>query len=297
MGTTIRLLAILGLAMLPAGAFAQDDEDVEEIEQVTDVEQVSPTGCFDGPNWPRVDRAVNQFTARPVRAGALVFSIDHRTRQSFLTGEDELWRDYLGLDAGGLKIGLGFRFGILDDLDVGLYRLNGTAEAFDSYELDLRYRILSQPDFPLDLAVRAGFTGFVHPGDIYAIGYLAQLLLDRVFADQLLVGLSVMFHSDSSNDEKSVDDENGSLGLGAQIEWRFLDWLAWDLEVGVNLAGYGSDWPVFATSLKVLTHRHSFSIVFSNNQYMAADGQVANTWRGFDDLILGFQITREFNLW
>lgn len=296
METTIRILVCLGLGMLPAWAWAAEEEP-EEIEEVTDIETVPPANGFDGANRPLVDRAVNQFTARPIRAGAIVFVVDHRTRQSFLTGKEALWRDYFGLDAGGLKIGLGLRFGILDDLDVGLYRLNGTAEVFDTYELDARYRILAQPDFPLDLAVRAGMSAFVHPGDIYAAGYFGQLMLDKVFGDALLVGLSVMVHSDSSNDVKSVDDTNWSLALGAQIEWRFLDWLAWDLEVGVNLAGYGSEWPAFATSLKILSHRHTFSIVFSNTQYMGADGQVANTWRGFDDLILGFQITREWNLW
>jgi len=296
METTIRIWVCLGLGLLPALALAAD-EDIEEFEEVDDIEVVSPAGGFDGPNWPRVDRAINQFIARPIRAGAMVFVVDHRTRQSFLTGKEELWRDYFGLDAGGLKIGLGLRFGILEDLDVGLYRLNGTSEVFDTYELDVRYRILAQPDFPLDLAVRVGMSAFVHPGDIYAAGYLGQIMIDRVFADALLVGLSVMFHSDSSNDVKSVDDDDWSLGLGAQIEWRFLDWLAWDLEVGVNLAGYGSDWPAFATSLKILSHRHTFSIVVCNTQYMGTDGQVANTWRGFDDLILGFQIIREFNLW
>lgn len=296
MKTTFWVWVCLGLGLLSVQAWAAG-EDIEEIEDVAEVEVVSPSGGFDGPNVSRVDRAVNQLTARPIRAGAIVFIVDHRTRQSFLTGKEELWHDYLGLDAGGLKIGLGLRFGILDDLDVGLYRLNGTSEVFDSYELDARYRFLDQENYGLDLAVRAGVTAFVHPGDIYALGYLGQLMLDRIFADELLVGLSVMVHSDSSNDVKSVDDTDWSLGLGVQLEWRFVDWMAWDLEVGANLAGYGADWPAFATSLKILSHRHTFSIVFSNTQYMGADGQVANTWRGFDDLILGFQITREWNLW
>jgi len=222
MKTTIGMLVCLGLGLLPVEAWATDEDD-EGIEAVADGEVVAPAGGFDGPNVSRVDRAVNQLTARPVRAGAMVFVVDHRTRQSFLTGKEELWHDYLGLDAGGLKIGLGLRFGILDDLDMGLYRLNGTSEVFDSYELDARYRILDQAGYGLDLAVRAGITAFVHPGDIYAVGYLGQLMLDRVFSDQLLVGVSAMVHTDSSNDVKSVDDTNWSFGVGVQVEWRFVD--------------------------------------------------------------------------
>jgi hypothetical protein len=281
----------------PPDALAQEDDAIEAIDDLEEIDPVEVGQGFDAQNLPRVDRVTNLLTARPIRPGAVLFSIDHRTRQSFLEGGEELYRDYLGLDAGGLKIGLAFRFGILDDLDVGLMRLNGTAEAFDSYELDARFRFLRQADHFVDAAVRAGITGFVHPGDIWAVGGFGQLLVDHVFADQLLFSLGVLFHSDSSNDVKSLDDPDWSLGVAAALEWRFLDWLAWTFELGANLAGYGSKWPVAATSIKVLTHRHSFSLVVTNNQYMMADGFVANTWRGAGDLIMGFQITREFNLW
>ena len=281
----------------PSGAFAQEEEPIEVLEDLEEIDPVELSQGFDAQNLPRVDRVTNLLTARPIRPGAVLFSIDHRTRQSFLEGGEEVYRDYLGLDAGGLKIGLAFRFGILDDLDVGLMRLNGTAEVFDSYELDARYRVLRQADHFVDLAVRAGITGFVHPGDIWAAGGFGQLLVDHVFADQLLFALGVLFHSDSSNDVKSLDDQDWSLGVAAALEWRFLDWLAWTIELGANVAGYGSKWPVAATSIKVLTHRHSFSLVVTNNQYMGADGFVANTWRGAGDLIIGFQITREFKLW
>jgi hypothetical protein len=296
------MILVFGLAC-PGGAYSADStppanaDQSEDIEELNLIEEVQPSAGFDSPNQPLVDRAIDQLTARPIRAGALQFAIDHRTRQSVFAGDEELWRDYLGLDAGGLKIGLTFRFGILDDLDLGLMRLNGTAEAFDSYQFDGRYRFLKQADHGLDLAVRGGFTAFVHPGDIYAIGYLAQLLLDKTFSDRLLVGVGLLFHSDSSNDVKSTADTNWSLAVGASLELRILDWLAWDLEVAANVAGFGSAWPCVATSLKVLTHRHTFSLVVTNNQYIGADGLVANTWRGFDDLIIGFQITREFNLW
>jgi hypothetical protein len=51
-----------------------------------------------------------------------------------------------------------------------------------------------------------------------------------------------------------------------------------------------------ATALKIITNRHTFALIFSNSQYITADGLVANTNRGIHDVILGFTITREFNL-
>jgi hypothetical protein len=49
-------------------------------------------------------------------------------------------------------------------------------------------------------------------------------------------------------------------------------------------------------ALKIITNRHTFAIIFSNSQYITADGLVANTSKGIHDAILGLTITREFNL-
>jgi hypothetical protein len=54
--------------------------------------------------------------------------------------------------------------------------------------------------------------------------------------------------------------------------------------------------PVFGFSVRFLTYRHAFSIIVANTQYMTADGMVANSPRGFPDLLFGFQIVREFNI-
>jgi hypothetical protein len=40
--------------------------------------------------------------------------------------------DMMGFDIGAMKIGLRLRFGILDRLDVGLLRLNGTFYRFEN---------------------------------------------------------------------------------------------------------------------------------------------------------------------
>jgi hypothetical protein len=59
------------------------------------------------------------------------------------------------------------------------------------------------------------------------------------------------------------------------------------------VAGYGARWPAFSSAVSFLTHRHVFSLVLSNTQYLSADGIVASTPYGFRHLVVGFQIQRE----
>ena len=63
--------------------------------------------------------------ARTTRRGALIFVLDHRTWKTFT---EDPFRNFLGFDNGQLKIGLAARYGIFDCLDVGLQRINGTAD-------------------------------------------------------------------------------------------------------------------------------------------------------------------------
>ncbi len=279
---------------------AVEDEPIEEIEDV-DVAPVSSTAAWYSPAYPVVDRSVNLMHARTTRRGSLVLVVDHRTRQAFATGESaadnlkQTFFDFFGFDAGALKIGLGLRYGILDELDVGVYRLNGTAEIFDVYELDLKYRPLSQEKYAIDLAVRAGVTWFSQPKADDAAGGFGQLLIGRRFFDRLSIGTGLLFHSESSNEFKTNRDDAWSLAVPAWVDIRILSFLAWNVEIYANVAGYGSKYPAFASSVKFITNRHTFSLILSNTQYTSADGIVSNTDRDFDHLVVGFQIVREFS--
>ena len=300
------LAGLLLAGWAPAGARADQTaemEEVEEIEEIEEIEEVElvevvpageePSLRFDDPNRARVERGINLLLARPTRARSMQLVVDHRAFQALV--ENPL-HDYLGLEAGGMKIGLGLRYGIVDDLDAGFYRLNNTSEIYDTYDFDLRWRVLRQTDHGLDLALRGGTTWFSQPEIEDAMGFSGQLLADRVFADRLLLGLALLFHSESSNDVKSSGDSACSAAVGGNLELRITPGLAWDLEIAANVLGYGASWPVMSTAVKFLTHRHSFSIVLSNNQYMASDGVVANSWRSPAELALGFQILRQFDL-
>lgn len=267
----------------------EDWDDVEESEEV-EIRAVDSTPKYYGDEYPVFDRTLNLLTGRTINAGKFLFLVSHRTSQAFTT---RFIQDLGGFDAGGLKIGLGLRYGILDDLDAGFFRLNGTVENFDVYEFDLRYAILSQQRFGIDLAIRGGLTLFAQPDQEDALGGFAQLLSSRVWQDRWLTGLSLLFHSEASNQTKSAADTAYALAVGGLFEARILDWLAWNIEAAYSLAGYKEQFPTFSSSVRFITHRHTFALVLSNSQYMTADGVVANTHRNYDDLVIGFNITRE----
>ena len=250
----------------------------EEIEELGEVEEISAWSTDDS---PRPERAVNLMTARTTRKHAFLIIVDHRNRQPV---DEDTFHDFFGFDAGGLKIGLGLRFGILDTLDAGVYRLNGTAELFDVYEFDAKYQILRQEDHFLDVAIRPGVTWFSQEGEEDGAGFFGQLLISRSFRDRLTVGTGLLYHSDSSNDAKTVDDTDHSMAVQALLDVRIFPWLAWSMEMAAGVDGYRSAHPIFTTAVRGITHRHTFSLVFSNTQYMSADGVVTNTNRGFSDM-------------
>ena len=277
-------------AAAPVATPAPADEVVEEVEAVVVTED---------PKWDLAqivgaERATNVPFATTTRKHAFLLVVDHRTFQAAFN--ENSWNDFFGLDSGNLRIGLGLRFGILDGLDAGVYRLNNATDAFDTYEFDMKWQFLRADRHYIDMAVRAGVTWFSQKNAQDAAGGFGQLLISRMLFKRLTIGTGLMFHSDSSGDVKSNRDTQWSLAVPGAVEIRILPWLAWNVEATFRVAGYGAKWPTFSTAWKFLSPRHVFSLMLSNTQYLGADGIVANTRRGYKDLIIGFQIQREFQL-
>jgi len=285
----LALLACLSVAF-PSVALAGADE----IEEIEDVEVTSPAdAAWAESNFPLGERLVNVPLAVTTRERTFLFVIDHRTWAPVRTNP---FSDFLGFDSGLLKIGLGLRYGVLDRLDVGLYRLNNGLEAFDTWELDARARLLDHEWAYVDAALRGGLTWFAHEHAQDAVAGFGQLLVTRTWLGRVTATTGLLFHSDSTNDSKTNLDKDWSIAVPEGVEVRILPWLAWDLEGCYAVAGYGSKYPVLTTAVKFLTNRHTFSLVVTNTQYLAADGLVANTERRPSDVIVGFTITRELPL-
>jgi hypothetical protein len=279
------ILAVISLPVLSAA---------DEIEEV-DVVEISPdTVKWDLSRLVQGDRAVNLMFANTLRRNSLVLFVDHRTFQAAFSSNT--WHDFFGFDSGGLRIGLGLRFGILDGLDAGVYRTNNAGDAFDHYEFDLKWRFLDAGRHHLDVALRGGLSWFSQRDAPDAVAGFGQFLVSRMLFRRLTLGTGLLFHSDSSGEAKSVDDTEWSLAVPGIVEIRILPWLAWNVEASFRVAGYGARWPAFSSSVKFMTHGHVFSLILTNTQYIGSDGVVANSRRGYRDLIVGFQVVREWQL-
>lgn len=257
------------------------------------------TSWLDPQNYPRIERAINVMNARTTRAHALNFLVDHRTYQPFQTRPFE---DWVGFDSGGLKIGLALRYGILDDLEVGVQRVSNGFDVFDTYQFDVKYWALHAERFVVDLAVRAGATWYSAAQGPDSGGGFAQLIVSRSLRERLWLSTGLYYHSNASNSDRPglgqerIGGQSYGLAVPVALEVRLLTFLAWDAEATIHVAGDHAKYPVASTGFKLVTYRHTFALLMSNSQYITADGLVANTSRGIHQLIVGFTITREFDL-
>ena len=276
------------------------DDDWGEVEEIA-VDDASITPYTQQNTWyaeafPVFDRSLNLLTGRTARPKSFVFSIVHRTNAAF---SDDPFETFLGFDGGALKIGLDLRYGIIRGLDAGISRLNGTVENFDTYTWDIRWQGLTQKEHGVDGALRIGLSWFAQARGGDALKPFGQILLSRVFAHRFLVGTGLLYHSDSSYETKSEAATEWSMAAQALVDIRLHEKVAISLEGAYTLAGYrarneaGNSWPTFSIGPKVITNRHTFAVVLSNTQYFTPDGIVSNSPRGGDDLIVGFNISRE----
>lgn len=282
------------LVISPADAQTPPAGDVETIDnpQVFDL-WLNPT------DYPRIDRAVNLMNARTTRQRALNFIVDHRTFQPVQT---DTFHDWAGFDAGLLRIGLALRYGILDNLDVGVLRLSNGPDLFDTYQFDAKVWGLRAERAFVDVALRAGGTWYSSSHGPDSGGGFFQLLASRSLRERLWLATGLMYHSNVSNDRRpglGRERRGGqayALAIPVALEVRLQPFLAWDAEASFSVAGTNAKYPVLSSAFKIITYRHTFSLLVSNSQYISADGLVADTDRGAHHLIVGFTITREFNL-
>ncbi len=293
-------------AALPAPSLAKPAEsDIEVLTEVVDLQEETapdPRAAWYGPSYPALVRILDLPTARTHRPGGWELVIDHRSTQpiynsSSKTPWTDMGRDFFGLDE-PLRVGLGLRYGVVDDLDLGLYRAGSLGT--DTYELDARFQVLHQADRFVDLALRAGVTWFSQPKAEDASGFYGQLLADRLFLNRVLVSAGAFYHSSSTNATKynqpgpghPYGDKAWSFALGGGAELRLASWVALDAEMIACAAGYCSEHPTFSGGVKFLTARHTFAIVAGNTTYLTADGYITNTDTPWSKQSIGFVITR-----
>jgi len=286
----------------PSNVAKPSENDIEVLSEVVDLQEtVDPTAAWYGKGYPERIRILALPTGRTVRKGGFEFILDHRATSSIYDKSSDhpfadMWNSFGGLDS-GIAVGLGLRYGIIDRLDAGVYRLGGPR--FDTYEFDARFNVLQQEDYGVDVMVRGGLSWFVVPDHKDALWPFAQAFASRLFANRLLATAGVMYHSNSSVSTpagKKYSDESHkwSVAGAAGIELRLASKVSLDAEMVSCTAGFCAKKPAFSGGVKFFTNRHTFALVCGNTQYVTADSYITNTTTPWNALVIGFNLTREY---
>jgi hypothetical protein len=291
-------------ARAPKAPAKISEDDIEVLDEVVDLEEqaaADPSAAWYGKGYPERIRILALPTGRTVRKGGFDFVIDHRSSSPIYNKDSahpfaDMWNNFLGFDS-PLAVGLGLRYGILDVLDAGLYRVGGPV--FDTYELDARWSALHQEDMGVDLMVRGGLSWFSVPNHADALWPFAQVFASRLFFNRLLATAGAMYHSNSSpstlSGHKYSDEKHKwSVAGAAGLEYRVAASVSLDAEMVSCASGFCSKNPAFSGGVKFFTNRHTFALVCGNTQYLTADGYITNTDTQWSKLVIGFNITREY---
>lgn len=280
--------------------------DIRAAEEIEELSDFKVTGA--GPNIQRgtgalmwgegnqvwIERAISVPLPRTVPMGRLQYVIEHRNRTPV---DDDPFDNFLGFDNGSVKIGLGLRYGLLDNLDISIYRINGTVERFDTWQYGARYQPLREESQIVDAAVIGGVTVFTLDDEEDATGGFGGLLIGRSFTRYFYASLGGLYHSNSSSFQKTAADEKDSTALLGSVIVRLSQGFALVAETSVPLDGYDAGSVAWAGGLKFITLGHTFNIVAGNTQYISLDGLAAGTSFDDNEVVLGFSITRGFEIY
>jgi hypothetical protein len=289
------VLVVVGLLAAGPGWVRASDEEIEfEVMDAGAVQRTREDALvWNDASHAWIERALSLPLPRTTPKGSLMYVIEHRNRTPV---DDEPGHNLLGFDGGNLKIGLGLQYGLLENLDLSVYRLNGTVEVFDTWQFGARLQLLRETDQWLDAALLGGGTLFTIDGEEDDSGGYGGLLAGRSFGDHLYVSAGGLYHSASSSPGKTQADTEYSTAVLGTITAHLTPGFALAGELSAPVSGYEPNTVAWAGGIKWITHGHTFAVLASNTQYISLDGAAAGSELDADEVILGFSITREFAL-
>ncbi|MDA1086412.1 MAG: DUF5777 family beta-barrel protein [Verrucomicrobia bacterium] len=300
----VSIFHLAPVAMLLSALLSTPARSDVIVEEITDFTVVDPgtgqgTGHADALVWNSknrvwVDRAISVPLPRTLPMGHLQYVIEHRNRTPV---DQDPFDNFLGFDSGNLKIGFELRYGLLDNLDISIYRQNGTVEIFDTWQYAMRYQPLNEQDHFIDAAILGGLTVFTVQNGEDASGGFGGLLIGRSFSKYLYASVGGLSHSDSTSFAKTLKDEDESAAVPGSITAHLKPGFALVAETSIPVDGYDAGSVAWAGAAKFITHGHTFSIVAGNTQYTSLDGLAAGTSFPDDEVVLGFSITRAFEIY
>ncbi|HYE85600.1 MAG TPA: DUF5777 family beta-barrel protein [Vicinamibacterales bacterium] len=223
-------------------------------------------------------------TNLPVPKGKGNFRLTHRFLRPLGEGDfGDLAGRLFGLD-GGAQIGLDFRYGIVRNLNVGIYRTSDR-----TIQLSAQYNAIRDGNGPIGVSVVANVDGTDNFSDEFSPGL--ALVLSRELGGRGAIYLQPSFVNNTRFGVSPGDDYTVTAGIGAR------------LRLGRNSFVFAEGSPRVAGFDQGVTHAsfgfeqryggHVFQLNVSNG-FGTTLAQVARGGTPGDNWYLGFNLTRKF---
>jgi hypothetical protein len=288
-----RWAALLGLCLLPAGAWAQDDL-LGMLDQAEPKKLVPVKATF------KSSRVINLQSVETVAARNLDFRISHRFGR-LNSGA----YNFFGLDQATIRLGL--EYGLTDRVTVGVGR-SSFEKYFDGF---VKAKLLRQTKgqgrgVPLSVVwfSSAGLTSlrFENPAQNEDFGsrltYTHQLIIGRKFSERFSLQLSPTYLHRNLVATDAEENDVYALGIGGRV--KLTKRLSFNGEYVYLRPGFTAGHGTNSLSLgfDIETGGHVFQLHVTNSQGMTEQAFIARTtgkWSN-GDLFYGFNVSRTFAL-
>jgi hypothetical protein len=215
------------------------------------------------------------------------FRVTHRFTQALNAKFGDVAGNLFGLDSGA-QIGLEYRFGIVQNGEVGIHRTSDrTIECFGQYGL-----IRQTPSRPVDVSVLVSVEGTNNFRDQYTPSLAA--ILSRKFGARgaLYAEPTWVHHADVEPFSSfAASTDTFMVGLGGRLRIRPTVTIV--AELSPRLAGFRPGVDHRSVAIEKRAGGHVFQLNFSDS-FATTMGQIARGGPAADDWYLGFNISRKF---
>jgi len=203
------------LCLTSATSYAQ--EDLEKLIHIDTPKNEKVTATFKSGNL------INLKTTETIHRNEMDFRVDHRFGD--IAGSAGGGKNFFGLD-NSTDIRIGFDYGLLDNLNIGIARAKGATEVRQLFEGNLKYRFIDQTvdnSVPISVALFASTTlsameastdkASAASFDTFSdrLSYVTQLIIARKFSSNLSL---VLVPSYLHRNYTAHNDQNDLFALG-----------------------------------------------------------------------------------
>jgi hypothetical protein len=230
---------------------------------------------------------INLPTALRLPTHKSAFRVTHRFLRPLASGDfGDFTANFFGLDTGA-QIGLEFRYGIVPNGQIGVYRTSDrTIEFFTEYGL-----MRQGPSHPLEVSIIASVEGTNNFQDSKSPSVGA--VVSRRIGGRAAFYVEPIWVNNSNPLPSQVVDHNDTfmIGLGARLRVRPTVYVV--VEGTPRVAGFRPGVSPVGVAIEKHAGGHQFQLNFSNS-FGSTIAQIARGGASNSDWYMGFNISRKF---